>query len=74
MRRRHDCQPTTPVPSSFAPSRLQAIEWVNLCVLTPFAILAIPAFLRGWEWARIPAIVVSSFTPYSLVLCMGSTM
>jgi hypothetical protein len=52
----------------------QAIEWVNLCVLTPFAIIAIPAFLCGWERVRIPAIIVSSFTPYSLVLCMGSTM
>lgn len=52
----------------------QCIEWVNLLVLTPFCIFAVPGFLKGANWVRIPAIVISSFTPYSLVLCMGSTM
>lgn len=36
----------------------QAIEWVNLCVLTPFAMIASIAFLRGWSWVRIPAVSV----------------
>jgi EXPERA (EXPanded EBP superfamily) len=52
----------------------QCIEWVNLIVLTPFAFIAVYAFARGFDWIRIPAIVVSSFTHYSLILCMGSTL
>lgn len=52
----------------------QCIEWVNMLVLTPFALVASIGFLRGWAWLRMPAVVVSSFTPYSLVLCMGTTM
>ncbi len=52
----------------------QCIEWVNLIVLTPFAFVAVPAFLAGARWVRVPAIVVSSFTLYSLVLCIGSTL
>jgi EXPERA (EXPanded EBP superfamily) len=52
----------------------QCIEWVNLLCLTPFAFVAIIGFLRGWNWIRIPAIVVSSFTFYSLILCIGTTL
>ena len=44
-----------------------------LC-LTPFAAFAIVGLLRGSSWVRIPAIVVSSFTHYSLILCMGTTL
>ena len=52
----------------------QCIEWVNMLVLTPFALIAIPGVLLGASWVRIPAIVVSSFTHYSLILCMGTTL
>jgi hypothetical protein len=52
----------------------QAIEWVNMLVLTPFALLAVPALLAGRGWVRMPAVVVSSFTHYSLILCMGATL
>lgn len=31
-------------------------------------------FLRGASWVRIPAIVISSFTFYSLILCIGTTL
>lgn len=61
----------------FSPSALfrrQCIEWVNLLVLTPFAFVGVVAFLRGSSWVRIPAIVVSSFTLYSLILCIGTTL
>lgn len=46
----------------------QAIEWVNLCVLTPFAMIASIAFLRGWSWVRIPAVSVVSYAerPFSV--------
>lgn len=47
---------------------------MNLCCLTPYAFVAVVAFLKGWEWSRVPTIVVSAFTSYSLVLCMGSTL
>jgi hypothetical protein len=52
----------------------QCIEWINLLCLTPFAFAAVYGFWVGADWVRLPAIVISSFTPYSLVLCMGSTM
>jgi len=52
----------------------QCIEWVNLLCLTPFAFVAVIAFLRGSSWVRIPAIVVSSFTLYSLIICIGTTL
>lgn len=52
----------------------QCIEWVNLCVLTPFAFVAPFAFLAGARWVRVPALVVSSFTHYSLILCIGTTL
>lgn len=52
----------------------QCIEWINLLCLTPFSFAAIYGFWAGADWVRVPAIVISSFTPYSLVLCMGSTM
>lgn len=52
----------------------QCIEWVNLLVLTPFALVGVVAFLRGWAWARQPAVVVSAFTLYSLILCIGTTL
>ena len=56
------------------PTFWQAIEWVNMLVLTPFAVVAIAAVLRGSPWVRMPAVVVSSFTFYSLILCMGVTL
>ena len=52
----------------------QCIEWVNMLCLTPFALVAIVGVLRGVAWVRVPAIVVSSFTHYSLILCMGTTL
>lgn len=52
----------------------QCIEWVNLLCLTPFAFVAVYGFWRGANWVRIPAIVVSAFTTYSLVICMGTTL
>jgi hypothetical protein len=53
---------------------LQAIEWMNLCILTPAALLFPYFLLRGNESVRIPAIVVSAFTTYSLVICIGATL
>lgn len=75
----------------------QAIEWVNMLCLTPFAMYASIAFIRGWNSARLPAvrgacvhamvlrcprpappglwqIVISSFTLYSLIVCIGATL
>jgi len=37
----------------------QAIEWVNMLCLTPFAMYASIAFIRGWNSARMPAVRVS---------------
>jgi len=52
----------------------QCIEWVNLLCLMPFAALAIPAFARGDNRVALPAVVVSSFTFYSLILCIGASL
>jgi hypothetical protein len=65
--------PFAVIKSAFAACR-QCIEWVNLLCLTPFAFVAVIAFLRGSSWVRIPAIVVSSFTLYSLIICIGTTL
>jgi hypothetical protein len=51
----------------------QCIEWVNLLCLMPFALIAARAFYKGYNWIRTPAIIVSSFTFYSLILCIGTT-
>ena len=47
---------------------------MNLLVLTPFAMVACVAFVRGAAWVRMPAVVVSAFTLYSLILCIGTTL
>jgi hypothetical protein len=52
----------------------QVMEWVNLLVLAPFSLFAIVGFLRGWNWMRMPAIITSSFTFYSLLLCIGCAL
>lgn len=52
----------------------QCIEWVNMLCLTPFALVAPFAFWRGAAWVRMPAVVVSAFTLYSLILCIGTTL
>jgi hypothetical protein len=52
----------------------QVIEWVNLCLMMPFSVVAMCAFWAGAPWIRVPAIVVSAFTLYSLLLCMGTTL
>ena len=75
----------------------QAIEWVNMLCLTPFAMIASIAFLRGSNQIRLPAvsliiirstlialyppshtsalqIIISSFTLYSLIVCIGATL
>jgi hypothetical protein len=52
----------------------QCIEWVNLLCLMPFAAVAARAFYKGWNWIRIPAIIVSAFTFYSLILCIGASL
>jgi hypothetical protein len=52
----------------------QCIEWVNLLVLTPFAPVAMYAFYRGAAWVRMPAVIVSAFTFYSLIVCIGTTL
>ncbi len=67
----HPLPPTPPSPDDDC---RQCIEWVNLLCLTPFAFVAILGFLRGWNWMRLPAIIVSAFTFYSLILCIGTTL
>jgi len=52
----------------------QCIEWMNLLTLMPMSIIAFIGFLRGWNWIRMPAVITSSFTFYSLVICMGTTL
>lgn len=52
----------------------QCIEWVNLMCLMPFSLVAFRMFRNGDNRIRTPAIIVSSFTFYSLILCMGSTL
>ena len=42
----------------------QAIEWVNLLCLTPFAVIASVAFIKGYHWIRLPAVSLS-WEPYS---------
>lgn len=53
---------------------MQCIEWVNLCCLMPFSLYAMYAFARGDARVRLPGVIVSSFTFYSLILCIGSTL
>lgn len=52
----------------------QCIEWVNLLCLMPFAAWALHCFWHGANAVRLPAIIVSSFTFYSLILCIGSSL
>lgn len=52
----------------------QAIEWVNLLVLTPYALLAVIGFPLGWRWLRNPGMIVSSFTAYSLAAIIPATL
>ena len=52
----------------------QCIEWVNLLCLMPFSAWALFAFARGDNSVRLPAIIVSAFTFYSLILCIGSSL
>jgi len=52
----------------------QCIEWVNLLCLMPFSLVALRAFYVGNNNIRLPAIIVSSFTFYSLILCIGSSL
>jgi hypothetical protein len=52
----------------------QCIEWVNLLCLMPFSVVAGWAFYKGYNWIRTPAIIVSSFTFYSLIMCIGTTL
>lgn len=52
----------------------QCIEWVNLLCLMPFSVVALYAFAVGARWIRLPAIIVSSFTFYSLIMCIGTTL
>jgi hypothetical protein len=40
----------------------------------PMSVYSAIAFAKGWGAARVPVIVVSSFTLYSLILCIGATM
>jgi hypothetical protein len=56
------------------PTWWQCIEWVNLLCLTPFAFVAAWAFAKGADWIRLPSIIVSSFTFYSLIVCIGTTL
>lgn len=52
----------------------QVMEWVNLLCLMPFSVVATIAFLFGYNWIRNPAIITSSFTFYSLLICIGTTL
>ena len=52
----------------------QSIEWINLLVLTPYALLAIVGFPLGWRWLRNPGMIVSSFTFYSLAVIIPTTL
>jgi len=51
----------------------QCIEWVNLLCLMPMSIVGIIGFIKGFNWMRMPMVVVNSFTLYSVIVCMGST-
>jgi hypothetical protein len=52
----------------------QAMEWVNMFFLMPFSAIAIVGFVRGWNWMRTPSIIISSWTIYSLILCLAATL
>ena len=56
------------------PTWWQVIEWINLLSLLPYAFIALFGFLRGWNWVRNWGIVFSSFTLYSLFLCIGCSL
>lgn len=52
----------------------QVMEWVNLLALMPFSIIAMAGFLAKWSWIRMPAIILSSCTGYSVLLCIFSSI
>jgi len=52
----------------------QIMEWINLLGLMPFSICALWGFVRGSNWIRLPAIITSSWTWYSLMICIGCTL
>lgn len=52
----------------------QVMEWINLLGLMPFSLMALYGFTFGSNWIRMPAIITNSWTWYSLMLCIGSTL
>jgi EXPERA (EXPanded EBP superfamily) len=52
----------------------QVIEWINMFCLTPYGFVIIAGFVLGWNRIRMPTVVVSSFTFYSLCICIGCTL
>lgn len=56
------------------PPLFQAMEWVNLVLLMPFAPAAVYAFARGLGLIRGVGLVLQAFTFYSVLLCIGGTL
>jgi hypothetical protein len=58
------------------PPLFQAMEWVNLVLLMPFALMAVYAFARGLDFGflRGLGLLLQAFTFYSVLLCVGGTV
>eukprot|EP01006_Ploeotia_vitrea_P021173 TRINITY_DN53523_c0_g1_i2.p2 TRINITY_DN53523_c0_g1~~TRINITY_DN53523_c0_g1_i2.p2 ORF type:complete len:245 (+),score=123.78 TRINITY_DN53523_c0_g1_i2:200-934(+) len=52
----------------------QVIEWINILCLMPTSLYALHGFIFGNNRIRLPVIITSSFTWYSLMLCIGCTL
>ena len=45
--------------------------WIDEIYFGPFYLLAILAFLRGWDWIRVPALVWSGMMLSNVVIILG---
>ncbi|CAM9839119.1 unnamed protein product [Discosporangium mesarthrocarpum] len=65
----HDHLMSTPVPAWF-----EALVWMELVFQMPFFVLASVAFVKGWNWIRIPCIVYGSSAFTSMAPILGNTL
>ena len=71
-----------PTHASISADRLLAVNplWYQImayaspCVYAPFYLFAIPAFLRGRNWIRIPGLLFSVCMFYSLLVILGEEL
>lgn len=66
------CEEADPLLCSNPPF-FQAMEYINLLFLLPFSVLAVVAFIAGWNWVRQPAIVSSCCIFFSINICVAES-